>query len=324
MTGELARLTGLGDGVVRLLLAGGAFLVLSSVVRGARVLLSPTDVRRERLRSLGSWWLLFVATGVLLVLGRVAVLVAMLVASLVLLGESLRLTGTRRHFPAAAIFTGVVYLGAGFVGSLLYTVALPLLALCALAAQLVRRAADSPWGRMRRTSAALLLSLTGPVYVVAVADLPPPPGEPLGWLVLLLLLTELNDIGQAWWGRALGRRRLAPRLSPAKTWEGLVGGLATTALVAVVVAPTITTWGRTLPDALAASPPAWSITAALGLVVGVAGVTGDLAASALKRRAGVKDSGRLLPGQGGLLDRFDSLAVSAPLFFALTTLVHRQ
>lgn len=321
--GELARIDGLGDGVSRLLLAGAGFLLLSSLVRGGRLLLDPDDVRRERLRSLGTWWLLFLGTVVLLVLGRVAVLVAMLVVSLGLLGESLRLTGTGRHFPAAAALTGALYLGAGFGGSLLYTVVIPALAGCALAAQLLRRPAGSRQEGVRRTSTGLLLSVTGPLYVVAVAQLPHPPGEPLGWLVLLLLLTELNDIGQAWWGRAFGRRPLAPRLSPAKTWEGLLGGLATTAVVSVAVAPTITTWGRTLPDTLLPSAPAWSVTAALGVVVGVAGVSGDLAASALKRRARVKDSGRLLPGQGGLLDRFDSLAVSAPLFYALTTLVQR-
>jgi len=319
----LARIGDFGDGVTRLLLAGAGFLLLSSLLRGGRFLLDPDDLRRERLRSLGTWWLLFLGTVVLLVLGRVAVLIAMLVVSLGLLGESLRLTGTGRHFPVAAALTGAFYLGAALGGSLLYTVVLPIVAGCALAAQLLRRPVASRHENVRRTSTGLLLSLTGPVYVVAVAHLPHPPGEPLGWLVLLLLLTELNDIGQAWWGRAFGRRRLAPRLSPAKTWEGLIGGLVTTAAVSVVVAPTITTWGRTLPDAVAGSPPAWSITAALGVVVGVAGVTGDLAASALKRRAGVKDSGRLLPGQGGLLDRFDSLAVSAPLFYALTTLVQR-
>ena len=173
---------------------------------------------------------------------------------------------------------------------------------------------------------ALALAALGPGFVVAVAWLPGPetlPATELGWLVLLLLLTELNDIAQAFWGRTFGRLRLAPVLSPRKTWEGFWGGVATTTAASVVVAPHLTDYGRGVPAAaggLASAPP-WIWAALLGLLVAVAGVAGDLLASRLKRRAGVKDSGRLLPGQGGVIDRLDSLTVAAPTFFVLTWLL---
>ncbi|MFW6089339.1 MAG: phosphatidate cytidylyltransferase, partial [Gemmatimonadota bacterium] len=134
------------------------------------------------------------------------------------------------------------------------------------------------------------------------------PESRFGWLVLLFLLTGMNDSAQAWWGRRLGSRPLAPRLSPAKTWEGLWGGLVTTVLVSTLASPALTSVGR-------------GEAAAFGLVVALAGTAGDLAASALKRRAGVKDSGAVVPGHGGVLDRFDSLAATAPVTFVVALVV---
>lgn len=123
-----------------------------------------------------------------------------------------------------------------------------------------------------------------------------------GLLVLLVLLTQGNDVAQCLWGKSLGRRRVAPSVSPGKTWAGLLGGVGTTAAIAALAGPLLTM----LTPVHAA---------AVGLLVGVGGFFGDLAISALKRDVGVKDSGGLLPGHGGVLDRVDSLIYSAPLFF---------
>jgi len=117
------------------------------------------------------------------------------------------------------------------------------------------------------------------------------------WLVLMVCAA---DIGAYFAGRGLGRRKLAPRVSPGKTWEGAIGGLLMAALVA---------WGGAAYFDL---PPLHAI--ALGCGVGIFSVIGDLTESMFKRAAALKDSGSLLPGHGGLLDRIDGLTAAAPLY----------
>lgn len=126
------------------------------------------------------------------------------------------------------------------------------------------------------------------------------------WLLFVLLLVWGADIGAYFVGRGFGRRKLAPAVSPGKTWEGVAGGLAVTAALAAVFA----VWqGLGLASGLAL----------LGatLVVTLASVLGDLLESMLKRHRGIKDSSRLLPGHGGVLDRIDSLTAAVPLFALL-------
>jgi phosphatidate cytidylyltransferase len=114
-----------------------------------------------------------------------------------------------------------------------------------------------------------------------------------------LLIVWLADSGAYFAGRAFGQRKLAPAVSPGKTWAGLWGGLAVCALLALVTAQL-----RQLPML-----PLLAVT----LVTGLFSVVGDLTESLCKRFAGVKDSGNLIPGHGGVLDRFDSLLAAAPL-----------
>ncbi|MCH1582461.1 MAG: phosphatidate cytidylyltransferase [Flavobacteriales bacterium] len=120
---------------------------------------------------------------------------------------------------------------------------------------------------------------------------------PLGWFILLWT----NDTAAYLVGRKWGRRKMAPAISPGKSWEGWSGGAVSTLLVAYFIL------GQT---AMGLHATAWLV---LGLIVSVLGPVGDLLESALKRRAGAKDSGQILPGHGGILDRFDSHALAAPL-----------
>ncbi len=117
------------------------------------------------------------------------------------------------------------------------------------------------------------------------------------WLVLMVCAA---DIGAYFAGRAFGRHKLAPRVSPGKTWEGAVGGLCAVALIAAGGA----VYFGLLPLAVVA----------FGCGVGIFSIVGDLTESMFKRAAALKDSGTLLPGHGGLLDRIDSVTAAAPLY----------
>lgn len=123
--------------------------------------------------------------------------------------------------------------------------------------------------------------------------------EPLV-VLLVLVLVWIADTAAYFVGRAWGRRRLAPAISPGKTWEGAAGGLIGALLYAIIIA-FFTDLG------------AWLALVATALLLGMVSIVGDLFESAVKRQAGVKDSGSLLPGHGGILDRIDSATAALPV-----------
>lgn len=124
------------------------------------------------------------------------------------------------------------------------------------------------------------------------------------WLLLAIGATWAADVGAYAVGSTWGRRRIAPRLSPGKTWEGTFGGFGAAALAVLGIAAL---FGLGRPEAAAAA-----------VTIGPVAFAGDLLESWLKRRAGVKDSGTVFPGHGGMLDRIDSLIAVAPLVAGLT------
>ena len=134
----------------------------------------------------------------------------------------------------------------------------------------------------------------------------PKPGNPHGGgpalLLYLIFLTQLNDVSQYGWGKILGRHPIIPNVNRNKTWEGLLGGVCTTLVFAVTLAPFLTPMSR------------WAALGA-GLIIGLGGFTGDVTLSAVKRDLGVQNTSAMLPGRNGILDRIDSLTYAAPLFF---------
>lgn len=130
--------------------------------------------------------------------------------------------------------------------------------------------------------------------------------EHSSWVLLwVVLVTKACDIGAFFTGKAVGRRKLIPWLSPGKTWEGLVGGVVLSAGVCVAGAWAIRHWtGATVPA------PGWLM--AMGVLIAITGQAGDLLESLFKRDAGMKDSGRSLPGFGGVLDLIDSPLLVGP------------
>ena len=129
----------------------------------------------------------------------------------------------------------------------------------------------------------------------------PLPGGGAGLLLFVLIVVGLNDVAQYVWGKLLGRHAITPQISPKKTVEGFVGGVLTSMAVAGLLTPWLAPFG-----------------VVEGAIVGgglaFLGFAGDVTVSALKRDLGIKDSGAVLPGHGGILDRLDSLVFSAPIF----------
>jgi phosphatidate cytidylyltransferase len=156
------------------------------------------------------------------------------------------------------------------------------------------------WGLMLT-----VFSLGHLAYLLMLPDRGNPIAGSAGLVLYLVFLTEINDIAQYIWGKSFGRHPVTPTVSPNKTWEGLIGGIVTTTSLAVAIAPFLT-------------PFDWIHSLGVGLIISCAGFIGDVTISALKRDLGVKDSGNIIPGHGGILDRIDSLTYTAPLFFHFT------
>ena len=185
--------------------------------------------------------------------------------------------------------------------------------------------------RGRRLSATAAWLIGGPVYVgfllahipllAQIGDTGDLAGYGYGyelgrsWLLFALLTTFATDSGAYFVGRLTGRHKMAPTLSPGKTWEGAAGGLAAAIIAALLLS--------LLPPQYLNPGLNWWLPALIGLAVGIAAQGGDLLESALKRLAGVKDAGSLFPGHGGMLDRLDSLLLTLPLVYYLTLLAFR-
>jgi phosphatidate cytidylyltransferase len=156
------------------------------------------------------------------------------------------------------------------------------------------------WGLMM-----MVYSLSHAAYLLAVPGKGAADWEGAGLLLYLVILTQLNDVAQYAWGKLVGRRKIVWRVSPEKTWEGLIGGVITTAAIALFLAPLLTPFDT--KGAIAS-----------GAIIAIAGFFGAVTIASLKRDLGIRDFSGMLPGHGGIIDRVDSLIYAAPLFLHFT------
>ena len=184
------------------------------------------------------------------------------------------------------------------------SLALIVISLCAFVPMtffmLTRPSASKEW------AADISKAVLGPIYVglplamLVMIDLLPNGNI---WIFFLLAVIFANDTGSFYFGRIFGRHKLYEAISPKKTWEGAIGGLLSSLAVAFIFLNILAPYRPDL-NALILVP-----------ALSIAGQIGDLAESMLKRNCGVKDSGRLLPGHGGVLDRIDGILFSIPVFY---------
>lgn len=217
----------------------------------------------------------------------------------------------RMFLPAFRDLLAGILLSCGiFLGGALlpHSLLLPAVLSCVLLAAFHALPGPAEPAEKVRRGAMLVL---GAVYVGGLFSLYPrvlflPRGEI--WVLLGVLSVSVGDTGAYAAGRAFGKRKLAPSISPNKTVEGAVGGLAGSVACAVLFG-----------QAFLPSVPAW-YAAAAGLAVGATGQAGDLFESLMKRAAGVKDSGTVFPGHGGVLDRTDAILASGPALYLLAAM----
>lgn len=234
------------------------------------------------------------------------------VAAVVALGlaEFFAIARARRieTWPSGAIVLGVLMVASASIADELLNAVLVFGVIVLAWGQVLRGQVDLP---------ALSVTLWGlfyvgwlPAHLVLLHDIEGPLGA--GLVTLLIAIIALSDTGAYFIGRAFGRRKLAPKISPNKTWEGAVGGVAAALAGACAAWYIDATWP-------AAPLPGWALWeyAVAGALLAIAGQIGDLVESMMKRDAGVKDSGRLLPGHGGILDRCDGFLFAAPMLYYL-------
>jgi phosphatidate cytidylyltransferase len=297
-----------------LLFAGiGSVLVVASSIAALlkwRVAAGqPHSVIDNLVSRINAWWVMVIAIGIAFIFGKRGVHVLFFLISFYALREFLSLAYTRRsdhNAMAAAFFIAlpVQYFLIWIEWYGMYSIFIPVYAflilpiLSALAADTKRfleRTAKVQWGLM------ICVYCISHVPALLTLNIPGYEGRHLLLIAFLVLVVQGSDVLQYIWGKLMGKRKVAPELSPSKTWEGLIGGvLSATALGAALY------WITPFKP--------WQA-ALIAFTICVMGFFGGLVMSAIKRDRGVKDWGTMIEGHGGVLDRLDSVCFSAPIFF---------
>lgn len=293
----------------------GAILAIGSItgalIKGRVTTESGRKVVENLISRVNAWWIMCAVFGGALMIGQIATVVMFGITSFLALREFITLTPTRRGdhralFWAFFIITPLHYwtLATQWYG--LFVILIPVYAFLFIPARtaiagdtenFLERTAKIQWG--------LMVAVYFASHAPALLILRIPGYEGRGALLLffLVFVVQISDVFQYVWGKLLGRTKLAPKVSPSKTVEGLVGGgLSASASGAAL-------WWATPFTPLQA--------AGMAVVIVLMGFLGGLVMSAVKRDRGVKDYGDLIPGHGGIFDRIDSLCFAAPVFFHL-------
>lgn len=302
-------------------------MAIGSIIRFATLRTEATDKHAGRLGSLRTWWILLGLVLLSSAIGPWGVIVLLAFGGSLALDEYLSISMPDLNPTIRRCWIGLVigsnYLLIGCFPQFDYRTLVPLLIVWSLVVP--HLISDSPKQYLDHVGHALWGSLVV-VWGVSHAAWMVSREMPLddlatrvGWFLVLVFLTEFNDIAQALVGRAIGKHRILPRVSPNKTWEGFLAGMSATIVLAgllqwlLQLAPL-----RTTEVASVCSIPTML---GAGAVIALSGFVGDLNMSCVKRDVGVKDGSKLLPGQGGMIDRLDSLSFTAPAFLWWMTLV---
>ena len=300
-----------------LLLAFGSFgilitlTVLGEILRARQPVHEPNPVLDTYMTRVQSWWGMVAFIGIALLLGKPGVMVLFGFASFAALREILTLTTKAQadHLSLALAFFVVLPLQYVFVGlgwSALYSVFIPVYAFLFLPmvsalrgnpARFLVRVAETQWALM------IAVYCVSQVPALLTLEIEGYGDRAVLLVAFLVMVVQFGDLLEYFFGRRIGRTRIAPGLSP-KTWEGVFMGIAS-AMVVGAMLNWITPFGAV----------------GAALMAGVSsfvGMLGNLVVAAIKRDRGVKDWSHLIPGQGGFVDQLDSVIFAAPIFYMLT------
>ena len=302
-----------------ILSAVGAILALASVAAGFLRSFASQSATIGVIENLNTrikawWWIVGILGGAILA-GHAAVIGVFVAISFLALREFLTLTAVQAadHRTVIASFLvalPVQYVLIGIGRYDVFTAFLPAIALLivpvltALSGDIknyLAKTAELGWGLM------ICIYCVSHVPALLMLHIPGYENRQILLVMFVVLVSQASDVLQYVWGKLLGRRKIAPKVSPSKTVEGLIGGIASATMLGASM------W-RITPFNVGQA-------GAIAFLIAVTGFLGGLIMSAIKRDRGVKEWSHVVPGHGGILDRLDSICFSAPIFFHLTRIV---
>ena len=299
-------------------LVGGvlALLLVSSLIGWLLSLRVTSDKGKVTVQNLNAriraWWMMVAVFGLAMATGGIGSIVLFALTSFLALREFITLTPTklgdhRTLFWVFFIILPLQYYLVAIKWYGLFAIMIPVYAFLFIP---IRSATagdcESFLERTAKIQWALMICVYCVSYVPALLslDIPGYAGQNGKLMFYFVLVAQISDVLQYVWGKTLGRHKIAPSVSPNKTWEGFIGGIASATLIGAGL------WWAT-PFTLLQS-------AGMSLAITLMGFGGGLVMSAIKRDRGVKDYGNMIEGHGGVMDRIDSLCFAAPVFFHLT------
>lgn len=297
-----------------LFLGVGGILILATVIGRLLAWTKGATPSIDNLNQrIDAWWIMVAAIGFAFIFGLAGLVILFAILSFWGLREFLTLTPTRHGDHSSLVvlfFVGIpaqyLLIWGHWYG--LYSIFLPVFGfLCLPIMAALRGETENFLQRVAFVQWGMMICIYFPSYVPALVTLPISveySGNGLLLIAFLVIVVQGSDVLQYIFGKLFGRHPVAPKLSPSKTWEGLIGGVASATLLGASL------WWITPFSPLAA--------AGMAFVICLMGFFGGLVMSAIKRDRGVKDWGRIIRGHGGILDRMDSVIFAAPVFFHLT------
>jgi len=299
-------------------LVGGvlALLVISSLIGWLLSLRVTNDKGKATVQNLNAriraWWMMVAVFGLAMATGGIGSIVLFALTSFLALREFITLTPTRPgdHRTLFWIFFIILPLQYYLIAIKWYGLFAILIPVYAFLFIPIRSATAGDCENFLERTAKIQWGLMICVYCVSYVpallslDIPGYEGQNGKLMFYFVLVAQISDVLQYVWGKTLGRHKIAPDVSPNKTWEGFIGGIASATLIGAGL------WWATPFTPLQS--------AGMSLAITLMGFGGGLVMSAIKRDRGVKDYGSMIEGHGGVMDRIDSLCFAAPVFFHLT------